>query len=110
MDLKKVTAEATKVREEEIRKRTEYAATEGNTKATLAYEVFIEYKKIRATWRKINFYLKKYFTGPFVQLCVNTPNSITSEYDTIVSKLKDNKLSILIDYILLIHSYLTLIT
>ena len=57
--LKKVIAAADKIREEELKQRAEDAANEGNTKDTLAYEQLIEHEKIRATWRKINFYLKK---------------------------------------------------
>ena len=41
-------------------------ATEGDTKATLVYEVLIEHEKVRATWRKIKLYLKKGYTGPLV--------------------------------------------
>ena len=78
-DLKKVLTEANKIREEELKKRSNEAATEGDTKATLAYEVLTEHEEVRATWQKINFYLKKGYMGPLVQLCVTIPNSATSE-------------------------------
>ena len=49
--LKVVIATADKIREDELKQRVEDAANEGNTETTLAYEVLIEHKKIRATWR-----------------------------------------------------------
>ena len=77
--LKIVITTANKVREDELKHRAEDAATEGDTKAALAYKVLIEHEKVQATWRKINYYLKKGYMGPLVQLCVSTPNSKTSE-------------------------------
>ena len=47
--LKTVITEADKVREEKLKKRANKAAIEGITKVTLAYEVLIGHKKIRAT-------------------------------------------------------------
>ena len=79
-NLKKVITEAYKIREEELKEIADEAAIDGDTKVTLAYEVLIEHKNVRAIWRKINFYLKKGYTGPLVQLCVTTPNSATSEF------------------------------
>ena len=64
--LKQIINEADKIREAELKKRADEAAIEGNTKATLAYEVVIEHEKVRATWRKMNYYLKKGCTGPLL--------------------------------------------
>ena len=64
--LKIVIATADKVREDELKQRAEDVATEGDTKATLAYEVLIKHEKVQVKWRKINYYLKKGYTGPLV--------------------------------------------
>ena len=39
----------------------------------------MEHKEIPATWRKINYYFKKRFIGPQVQICVITSSSITTK-------------------------------
>ena len=77
--LKHIITKVDKIRKAELKKRSSEAATESDTEATLAYEVLIKHKKVRATWQKINYYLKKGYTGPLVQFCVSIPNSATSE-------------------------------
>ena len=63
--LKKIITEEDKIREAELKKRANEVATEGDTKATLAYEVLIEHEKGQS-----NMDLKKGYT---------TPKSATSE-------------------------------
>ena len=58
------------MRENELRKRAEEAALEGDEKATRSYETLIENEQCKSKWRKIKHYLKTGDTEPLTRLFV----------------------------------------
>ena len=58
------------LRETELRKRAEDAATEGDEKNTISYETFIEHKQSRSKWRKVQYYLNTEDKEPLTGLLV----------------------------------------
>ena len=68
--LKDTIKVAETLREKELRKREEDAATEGDEKTTISYETLIEHEKSRSKWRKIKFYLNSGDTEPLTRLLV----------------------------------------
>ena len=68
--LRNLIKNSDKIRKEELRKRAEESALEGDLESTQSYKTLIEHKTYRAQWQKIKYYLKEGNTEPLTRLLI----------------------------------------